>query len=95
MDVKISFNTEKESLDDLKKLISALQDLVNKREKNSSSNNSVQTAAPRPQVTQPQVQQSAPQPQANNTGNTAGGGRLSPYVDMSDTMSKIFSGSKF
>ena len=32
MEVKISFDTEKESIQDLKGLISALQDLINKRE---------------------------------------------------------------
>lgn len=92
MEVKISFDTEKESVDDIKKLIFALQDLVNKREKISSTNNSM-THASKPQNIQVQaVQTQSLQSQPNSSGQSAGGSKFTPYIDMSDTMSKIFSG---
>ncbi|HIH26289.1 hypothetical protein J4476_03610 [Candidatus Woesearchaeota archaeon] len=95
MDVKISFNTEKESIDDLKKLISALQDLVNKREKASVNNIYTNNSKPQP-VQMPKIEnvQQSPPRQSNSSETSAGGGRLTPYIDMSDTMSRLFSGGK-
>ena len=95
MDVKISFDTEKESLDDLRRLVAALQDLISKREKSASLGNPLSTS----NVTRPsqiQVQQSTqPQQQASANGQTSGGGRVIPYEDMSNILSKLASGRKY
>ncbi len=89
MEVKISFDTEKESVDDIKRLIGALQDLVSKREKGNTLGNPLTTVV----VTKPSqinVQQST---QPVRPGNqTSGGGRVVPYTDMSDILSKLASG---
>lgn len=95
MEVKISFDTEKESTDDIKRLIIALQDLVSKREKSVTLGNPLTTA----NVTRPSqvpmssneaVQQTVQQ--APKSGQTNGGGRVVPYTDMSDILSKIACG---
>ncbi|MBU2638105.1 MAG: hypothetical protein KJ955_03975 [Nanoarchaeota archaeon] len=75
MQVQISFDTEKESLDDLKKLIAGLQQIVDER--NSGQNHA-----------QPQQAQQKP---VQKEGKTAGGGRVVPYEDLSGMMDKIFS----
>ena len=97
MEVKISFDTEKESVEDLKRLVMALQDLISKREKGNSLGNPLATS----NVTRPsQVKVEAPvqtQPQVKvpASGQTSGGGRVIPYEDMSDVLSKIVSGRKY
>ncbi|MBS3168344.1 hypothetical protein J4216_04420 [Candidatus Woesearchaeota archaeon] len=91
MEVKISFDTEKESVEDLKRLVSALQDLINKREGLTN-----QTQKPQPQVqpgTTHLTQNSQPQV-AQKPAQTVGGGRVMDYRDMSDVISKIASGQK-
>ena len=92
MEVKISFDTEKESVDDLKRLVQALQDLISKREKVNSLGNPLAVSKPvTMQITQP-TQTVAPNPQANpDTKNYSGHGRLIPFEDMSDKMADIFS----
>ena len=95
MEVKITFDTEKENVDDLKRLVAALQDLINKREKSSSLGNPMATAniktPSQSRVEQkPQVQQNPNQDPAKYTGH----GRLIPYEDMSGTLSSIFSGRR-
>ena len=92
MEVKISFDTEKESVDDLKRLVGALQDLISKREKSNSLGNPLASSS----ITRP-AQVSVPQPQVQQTqsvssGQTAGGGRVTPYEDMSHLLSKIAQG---
>jgi hypothetical protein len=101
MEVKISFNTEKESIDDLKRLVASLQDLINKREKVSGQiqtqytqnvqSNPAQTTFT--QTIKPTVQEQ-PKPQ-QSSGQTNGGGRVIPYEDMSNVLSKIVSGQKY
>ena len=85
MQVQIKFDTEKESLDDLKRLVSSLQDLINQRE-NSVVSQGRQAVSP---------QQIMPQPvQANPvSGNTSGGGRIMEYDPaVGDLLSKFASG---
>lgn len=98
MEVKISFDTEKENVDDLKRLVGALQDLISKREKSTSLGNPLATSS----VTKPsQIRvESSPQPQQQTVqapagGQTSGGGRVIPYEDMSGVLSKIVSGKKY
>ena len=83
MQVDIKFDTEKESVDDLKRLITSLQDLVNQREKMIASG--VHVA---PQVQVPQVQQ--PKPSGTHT---SGGGRIMEYDPaVGDLLSKFAPG---
>ena len=89
VEVKISFDTEKEDIDDLKRLIIALQDLVNKREKANSLGNPLATSS----IIKPsQIRVETQVQQASAGGQTTGGGRVIPYEDMSGVLSKIVSG---
>ena len=94
MEVKISFDTEKESVDDLKRLIGALQDLIAKREKAGSLGNPLANS----NITRPsQVNVQSSQPQQVHvpaSGQTAGGGRVVPFEDTSDLLSKLASGRR-
>ena len=78
MQVNISFDTETEKIETLKKLVDALQQLIAAREGKSQQ---VQVA----QVTTTQ----RPVP-----AQTTGGCRVIPYEDMSIRMSQIFSGRR-
>ena len=99
MEVKIGFDTEKESVEDLKRLVQALQDLISKREKGNSLGNPLATQkpitmqAPPKQTAVPNVAQTNPQPATDNK-NYSGHGRLIEFADMSATMTDIFSGRK-
>ena len=92
MQVQIAFDTEKESLDDLKKLAMAIQDMISEREKQLGMAPSQQlTTGNQPQANsyQPQQYQQAPKP-APKEGKTAGGGRVVPYDEkVSDMMSGL------
>ena len=94
MEVKISFDTEKESVEDLKGLIAALQDLISKREKAGSLGNPLATSTiTRPsQVSMPSSQ--LQQTRVPTSGQTTGGGRVIPYEDTSELLSKLASGGK-
>ena len=46
MEVQIKFDTEKESIEDLKGLVAALQDLIKKRESGQPVNNASQIKEP-------------------------------------------------
>ena len=81
MQVKIAFDTETESVDNLVKLIDAIQKLVDHK--------TGTTSAPR-QTAQPIQAQQKSQKQ-----KTSGGCRVIPYEDMSDKMANIFSGRKY
>ncbi len=97
MEVKISFDTEKESVEDLKRLVSALQDLISKKEKSSSLGNPLTSQKPvtiqaqQRQTTVPNVSQNNP---SGDNKNYSGHGRLIPFEDMSDKMGDIFSGRR-
>lgn len=91
MEVKISFDTEKESVDDLKRLVLALQDLINKREKANSLGNPL-TASSVTKPSQVRIETQQQTQQTSSSGQTNGGGRVVPYEDMSSLLSKIASG---
>ena len=92
MQVNIKFDTEKESVDDLKRLITSLQELVAQREKMGAAKPMQSfVSQPQPQVQAP-VQQ-APKP---SDGHTSGGGRIMEYdPSVADLLSKFASGSKY
>ena len=96
MEVKISFDTEKESMEDLRRLIAALEDLIAKRERAVALGNplaSMSVTRPAQVKMEQQVQQQTPQQQAPPSGGkTAGGGRVIEYQDLSSLMVKVFSG---
>ncbi len=79
MQVSIKFDTEKENLEDLKRLVVSLQDLIKQRESGVIVSQPNQIKQPEPAV---------------KTGNTAGGGRIIPYEDMSGQLSAILSRQK-
>ena len=93
MQVNIKFDTEKETLDDLRRLVSSLQDLISQREKIESAPGFRPATQPI-QMTSPvqNVQQSPPRP-ANNSGQTSGGGKIMEYDPaVGDLLSKFASG---
>jgi hypothetical protein len=81
MQVNISFNTESESLQNLKKLVDALQQLIDHREGKQSSAHLSSTQTSIPSVKVPPAR-------------TSGGCRVIPYEDMSDKMSALLSGRR-
>ncbi len=83
MQVNLSFDTENEKVDNLKKLVEALEQLIASREGRTyqPGQKQVQTAT----VT---VEQK-PVPD-----KTSGGCRVIPYEDMSGKMSSLFSGRR-
>ncbi len=85
MQVNLSFDTENEKVDNLKKLVEALEQLIAHREGRSY------------QPGQRQAQTStvsAPPEQKPASSQTAGGCRVIPYEDMSGKMASIFSGGR-
>ena len=89
MQVQIAFDTEKESLDDLKKLAMAIQDMISEREKQAGSQQQATGNQPQANSYQPQQYQQTPKP-APKEGKTAGGGRVVPYDEkVSDMMSGL------
>ena len=80
MQVNLNFDTEKENIDNLKKLIEALQQLIASREGVPFQASQVATVQ-------------APQPQRVQD-KTGGGCRVIPYEDMSGKMANIFSGRR-
>ncbi len=87
MEVKIAFDTDKESVQDLKRLLNFVQELIVKRESGAPAMTATQV-----QMTTNKVQQPTPTVLPTNKTQSAGGGKIIPYQDMSGTMSKIFSG---
>ncbi len=90
MQVSIKFDTEKESLDDLKRLVGSLQELITKREQNK---------VVVPQATVTQMQQPMPQPVQQSlkpqqaSSHTTGGGRIMEYDPaVGDLLSKFAMG---
>lgn len=83
MQVNLSFDTENEKVDNLKKLVEALEQLIAHREGRSyqaGQKTSVSVSAP--------IEQKAA------SDKTAGGCRVIPYEDMSGKMSSLFSGRR-
>ena len=90
MQVNIKFDTEKESVDDLKRLVASLQDLINQREKAPSS---APVHANKPQAFVSQPAQQVQQANASKQTHTTGGGRIMEYDPaVGDLLSKFASG---
>ncbi len=81
MQVNLSFDTENEKVDNLKKLVEALEQLIAHREGRSYQ------AGQKPIQTVASEQKPA-------SSSTAGGCRVIPYEDMSGKMSSLFSGRR-
>ena len=93
MQVNIKFDTERETLDDLRRLVSSLQDLISQREKMQSMPGFKPVMSPPVPVSSsvPNVQQSPPRPA--NGGQTSGGGKIMEYDPaVGDLLSKFASG---
>lgn len=91
MQVQLCFDTEKESLDDLKKLAMAIQDMIAERERQLGM---APSQPVQQQAYQPQQFQQAPKPVPKD-GKTAGGGRIVPYDEkVSDMMSSLLYSGK-
>lgn len=87
MEVKIVFDTEKESVEELKKLIANLQQIVDKRQSGQSN------VAEEPLPQQPESFNHQPKKsEQQQRQKTQGGCEIIPFQDMDDTMEKIFSG---
>jgi len=77
MEVRIAFDTEKDSIEDLKKLVAGIQELIDRKEKELYKEKPQQTAQQTP----------------IREGKTVGGCRIVPYdKKIEETMSQIFSG---
>ena len=98
--MKITFDTEADSIEDLKAVLNMVNSALQKRADGNNelpkSGNEIFNAgnfveAPKPeQMMNGKYQQQQPQ-NAQAGGKTAGGGRVIPYKDMSCMMSNIFS----
>ncbi len=94
MEVKITFDTEKESVEDLNRLIAALQDLVEKKVKAVTLGNPLASLSVTKPAQAQQPQQTQQQRNVPAGGQTAGGGRVIPYQDISNLMDKVLSGKR-
>ncbi|MSR85972.1 hypothetical protein EXS74_01085 [Candidatus Woesearchaeota archaeon] len=83
MQVNLSFDTESEKVDNLKKLVEALEQLIASREGRTYQAGQKQTSTVAAPV----------EPKPVNS-QTAGGCRVIPYEDMSGKMANIFSGGR-
>ncbi|MDP3728413.1 MAG: hypothetical protein Q8R18_03075 [bacterium] len=83
MQVNISFDTENERIENLKKLVEALEQLIAHREGKSYQPKTAEAAS----VVAPVEQKAA-------SDKTSGGCRVIPYEDMSGKMANIFSGRR-
>jgi hypothetical protein len=91
MEVQFKINTDKEDLNELKKLQTWLADIIVKRETAVSTKIEQQKQeALQPKPVAAPVSQPAAPPKKEYSGH----GRIVEYDDMSDAMSKIYSGGK-
>jgi hypothetical protein len=82
MEVILKFDTETESVDNLTKLVDALQKLIAHR-------------TGKPIQTSTQSSTEIKQSQKRVQSKTGGGCRVVPYMDMSERMSNLLSGKRF
>lgn len=97
MEVRITFDTEKESIDELKRLISSLQDLIKKRERAINLKNPLASASVKmpSEFKEEKKQENTSINQFSQDTRTSGGGRIVPYDEnISDSLAKILSGKK-
>ncbi len=92
--MKVTFDTEADSVEDLQQVLSMLQNALNKRGANSlpkslnESSITVGRFVEAPKIEH--ITQNKPQEQQAPM-KTAGGGRITPFQDLSGMMSNIFS----
>jgi hypothetical protein len=91
MNIQLNFDTDNDSLDDLKKVCAILQEVINRREKKIPLNEvdlcNVKYNEPKQEV---QSKEQSSKPQQSSKPKTSGGCRVIPYEDMSDMMAKIY-----
>ena len=90
MKVNIVVDTDNDSVTELRKLETWVQDIIKQRENNSSSKTESYSLTPASKPIESQPRPVAP----NNTTKTAGGSSVIPYEDMSELLGKIASGEK-
>jgi hypothetical protein len=94
MQVNISFDTEREKIENLKKLVSAVQELISHRE--GKPINPIQSQISKPIAQQiPRGIEKPITQQSSAKAKTSGGCRVIPFEDMTDQMAKIFSGKRY
>jgi hypothetical protein len=96
MEVNLKFNTEKEDLNELKKLQTWVTEIIAKREAAVSARIEQQkqeASQPKP-APQPTPSYSSPKPAEPKKQEYSGHGRMIEFEDLTDAMSKIYSGGK-
>lgn len=94
MNIKLSFDTEKDNLDDLKKVCAILQEIIRRRENKmplSEINLCNVKYKEEPKVIQQDKKQVFEQSKNTKIHNNY---RFVPYEDISDTMNNVFKGKK-
>lgn len=101
MEVTLKINTEKEDINELKKLQTWVSELILKREENMNARIEQQKQQEQIKAQQAalQVSQSSQakpsfQPVQQPKREYSGSGKIIDYEDMSDMMSKVYSGDK-
>ena len=97
MEVMLKINTEKEDLNELKRLQTWICELISKREQNMATR--IEQQKKEEELKSQQAAQIASQPKhyqapAPPKKEYSGSGRIIDYEDMSDMMSKVFSGGR-
>lgn len=93
MQVSIKFDTEKESVEELQKLVASLQDLIERKQKVQIPQSSPTPQPTQPQPVQAQSTQTQPAQSAPASGRTSGGAQIVDYdPEMEKRFSNIFSG---
>lgn len=90
MEVQFKINTEKEDLNELKKLQTWLADIISKRE--NAANNRLEQQKTEPVKPAFTAAPASPAPEKKQEYN--GHGRIIEFEDLSDAMSKVYSGGR-
>jgi len=93
MKIQLNFDTEKDNLDDIKKVCAILQEVIRRRENKMpiSEIDLCNVKYKEENKIQPEKKPVSEQPK--NT-KTCGGCRFVPYEDLTETMNSIFKGKK-
>lgn len=94
MNIQLSFDTEKDNLEDLKKVCAILQEVINRKEKKLPISELDICNAKYKEDKPIQVMNKPRTEQPKKEMKTQGGCRFIPYEDMSDTMANIFQKKK-
>lgn len=91
MEVQFKINTDKEDVNELKKLQTWLADIISKRELAVNTRMEQQKTEPAKPAFAPTPAPVAAPPKQDQYG---GRGRITEFEDLTDAMSKIYSGGK-